>query len=82
MQQGAVQRFLFQIKTLCKSFYCLLLSHTLLALKMTERDTGVIDKFMIRHTKIKVTEASTSVFWRSMLSPQVLLRHAGSMHVP
>ena len=82
MQQGPVPRFLFRLRPYINFFYCLLLAHTLLVLEMTKRDTGVIGKLMIRRTKINVTEVATSVFLRSMLSPQALFRHAGLMHVP
>ena len=63
MQQGPAQRFLFRLRPCVNLFYCLLLSHTLLALKMTKRDAGVIGKRMIRHSQIDVTEAATSVFF-------------------
>ena len=82
VQRGPVQRFLFRLRPRVNLFYCLLLSHTLLALKMTKRDTGVIGELMIRRSKIDVTEEATSVFLRSMLSPQALFHHARLMHVP
>ena len=82
VQQGPVQRFLFRLRPCVNLFYCLLLSHTLLALKMTKRDTGIIGELMIRHTKIDVTEAATNVFLIFMLSPEALFRHAGLTHVP
>ena len=63
VQQGPVQRFLFRLRPPVNLFYCLLLSHTLLALKITKRNTGVIGKLMIRCTKINVTEAATNVFF-------------------
>ena len=63
VQQGPVQRFLFRLRSCVNLFYCLLLSHTLLALKMTKRDTGVTGGLMIRRSKIDVTEAATSVFF-------------------
>ena len=50
VQQGPVQRYLFRLRPCVNLFYCLLLAHTLMALKMTKRDTGVIDELMIRRT--------------------------------
>ena len=82
VQQGPVQRFLFRLRPPVNLFYCLLLSHTLLALKMTKRNTGVTGELMIRRSKIDVTEPATSVFLRSMLPPQALFYHARLMHAP
>ena len=82
VQHGPIPRFLFRLRPCVNLFYCLLLAHTLLVLKMTKRDTGVIGKLMICRSKIEVTGAATNVFLGSMLSPQPLFRHAGSMHVP
>ena len=82
VQQGPVQRFLFRLRPCVNLFYCLLLSHTLLALIMTKRDTGFIGELMIRHSKIDVTRAATNVFLGSMLSPQPLFHHARLTHVP
>ena len=56
--------------------------HTLRALKITKRDTGIIGKLMVRRSKIDVTRAATNVFLGFMPSPQPLFRHAGLMHVP
>ena len=65
VQQGPVSRFLFRLRPCINlfSYYYLLLFHTLIALKMTKRDTGVIGERMICHSKIDVIEAATNVFF-------------------
>ena len=82
VQQSHVTRFLFRLRPCVNLFYCLLLAHTLLALKMTKRDSGVVGKLIICRSKIDVTRAATNVFLGFMPSPQPLFRHAGLMHVP
>ena len=74
MQQGPVQRFLFRLRPCVNLFYCLLLAHTLLVLKMTKRDTGVIGKLMIRRSKIDVNRDSNQcVFGIYALTTAALL---------
>ena len=78
VQQGPVARILFRLRPCVNLFYCLLLAHTLLVLKMTKRDTGIICKLIIRRSKIDVKRAITNVFLRSMLSPHVCVKTGGS----
>ena len=82
VQQGPVPRFLYILRPCVNLFYCLLLAHTLLVLKMTKRHTGIICKLIIRRSEMDITRVASNVFLGFMPLPQPLFRHVGLMHVP